>query len=208
MQSHIINYFFSSKTVQVLFWTLLHSLWQAIACALLAAIILISTKRSGTALRYKLLCSVLISFITVSLFTFCYEIYAVAHYNNTTGQTAIVFSHNIAFINNRPVNFIEKLISVLQPYENIIVLAWLVIILIKSLGLLGGLYGVYVLKSRQAFDAGEYWNERMHMLAKKTGIKKHVVLLKSFIAEIPMVVGYIRPVILFPAAALTALAPG
>jgi bla regulator protein BlaR1 len=207
MQSHLINYLFSSKTIQVLFWTLMHSLWQGIVFALLAALILMSTKRSGTALRYKLLSSVLISFIIVSLFTFCYQIYSVPHYTNTSVQTAIIFSNNITVTNNHSGNFIEKLIAVLQQYENSIVLIWLVIILIKCLGLIRGLCSVHVLKHRQVFDAGEYWDDRLKTLAAIAGIKKQILLLKSTIAKVPMVLGYFKPVILFPAAALTALAP-
>ena len=128
-------------------------------------------------------------------------------YTNTSGQTAIAFSNNVTVTNNHSVNFVERIIAALQSYENIIVFLWLVIILIKCLGLINGLYGVYVLKHRQVFDAGEYWNERMHVLAKAAGIKRPVIFLKSFIAKVPMVIGYFKPVILFPAAALTALAP-
>jgi len=207
MQNRLINYLFTNETVQVLFWTLVHSLWQGIVFAFFTAIILMSTKKSATALRYKLLSSVLILFIITSAFTFCYEVLSIINYNSEAYKPVVAFSSAAVAVNNRSISIIEKLISVLQPYENLIVLIWFTIIIIKCFGLVKGLRDVYILKHRQVFNAGEYWNNRLQILAENSGIKKQIQLLKSAIAKVPMVVGYFKPVILFPAAALTALAP-
>jgi len=207
MQNRLINYLFTNETVQVLFWTLVHSLWQGIVFAFFTAIILMSTKKSATALRYKLLSSVLILFIITSAFTFCYEVLSIINYNSGAYKPVVAFSSAAVAVNNRSISIIEKLISVLQPYENLIVLIWFTIIIIKCFGLVKGLRDVYILKHRQVFNAGEYWNNRLQILAENSGIKKQIQLLKSAIAKVPMVVGYFKPVILFPAAALTALAP-
>lgn len=206
MRNLFINYFFNYQTIQVLFWTLIHSLWQGIVFAFFTAIILMSTKKSATALRYKLLSSVLILFIITTAITFCYEVSTIVNYNVQSHQPVIAVPM-AAVAMNHSANIIEKIISVLQPYESLIVLTWFAIIIIKSIGLMKGLRDVYVLKHRQIFDAGEYWNTRLKILAKNSGIKKQIQLLKSAIAKVPMVVGYFKPVILFPAAALTALAP-
>ncbi len=207
MRNLFINYLFSYQSMQVLFWTLIHSLWQGIVFAFFTAIILLSTKKSATALRYKLLSSVLMLFIITSAVTFCYEVASVRNYNTESYKPVIASSIANVVINNSSVSIIEKLISFLQAYENLIVLSWFAVIILKCVGLIKGLHDVYILKHREVFDAGQYWNSRLQILAENAGIKKQIQLLKSQIAKVPMVVGYFKPVILFPAAALTALAP-
>jgi beta-lactamase regulating signal transducer with metallopeptidase domain len=197
----------SAETIQVLFWTLIHSLWQGIVFAFFTAIILTSTKKSNTSLRYKLLSATLLLFVITSLLTLGYELYEVNNNTQVLNNGLPVVAYTSSSVNNFSLSFIEKIIALLQPYESIIVLAWFVVIALKSVSLLNGLRNTYGLKHKNVFDAGEYWNNQIKLLAKKTGIKKPVVLLKSFVAEVPMVIGYFKPVILFPASALTALAP-
>ncbi len=79
------------------------------------------------------------------------------------------------------------------------------IVVLKCVNMLAGLRYVYLFKHKQVFDAGKFWNDRLKELAAKLGITKPILFLKSAIAEIPMTAGYFKPVILFPAAALTNL---
>jgi bla regulator protein BlaR1 len=202
-----MNYLLTNERMQVLFWTLIHSLWQGIIFAFITGIILISTKRSTTALRYKLLSSVLVLFIITSICTFFYEVFSITNHEAVSYKTVAAFAHTTVTVNNHAANVIESVLSFLKPYENLIVLIWFAIIIIKCLGLVKGLREVYMLKHCQVFNAGEYWSDRLQVLAKKTGIKKQILLLKSTLAKVPMAIGYFKPVILFPAAALTALAP-
>ena len=51
-------------------WTLLHSLWQGLALAVIAGIVIVFSKKAGAALRYNLLCCLMIIFIIVSGYTF------------------------------------------------------------------------------------------------------------------------------------------
>jgi beta-lactamase regulating signal transducer with metallopeptidase domain len=206
MQPYLVQ-LLSGETIQVLFWTLIHSLWQGIVFAFFTAIILTSTKKSNTSLRYKLLSASLLLFVVTSLLTLCYELYAVSNNNEVNINTSPIIAYTTSSANNFSLNFIEKIIALLQPYESVIVLAWFVVIALKSINFLAGLRNIYRLKHKNVFDAGEYWNQQIKLLAVKAGVKKPVVLLKSFVAEIPMVIGYFKPVILFPASALTALAP-
>ncbi len=207
MQSYLIKYFFSNETIQVLFWTLIHSLWQGIMLAIFAAIILMCTKKTGTQLRCKLLSRTLALFIILSLCTFFYELSVATNNDSSMYKLNMANLTNTFLIVGSQLSFTERLISFFQPYENFIVLAWIIVIAFKCFGFLTGLRNIYILKHRKVFDAGEYWNDRLNLLIQNTGIKKPVILLKSFIAEIPMVVGYFKPIILFPAAALTSLAP-
>lgn len=206
MQLHVIKYVLTNETIHALFWTLVHSLWQGILLAFVTGIILMLSKKSGAALRYKLFSVVLLAFIFISVFTFYYEINF-----SVESKKVIPFITNNAITANTNVNIkhepnlTEKIILFFQSGEDLIVLAWILIIILKSIRLLTGLRKIHLLKYSHVFDAGEYWNCRLKELAAKIGVTKPVVLLKSAIAEIPMVAGHLKPIILFPAVALTAL---
>src|ERR1700744_2543518 len=52
--------------VRALGWALLHSLWQGLIIAVLAGVILILTKKAKAALRYNLLCCLLLLSLGIS----------------------------------------------------------------------------------------------------------------------------------------------
>ena len=61
------------------------------------------------------------------------------------------------------------------------------------------------LRTRGAFAAPTEWRERLDHLAAAMGVRRHVVLLESCLAEVPVVIGYLRPVILLPVGMLAGL---
>src|SRR5580658_10482191 len=65
-------------------WTLLHSLWQGLLLALIAGGIMVMTKKASSALRYNLLCALLLVFLAASTYTFYSELH-----KNTAATPAI-----------------------------------------------------------------------------------------------------------------------
>ena len=53
----------SNEVLQAVCWTLLHSLWQGLIAAVIAALIVTFTKRSAASVRYNLLMAVLFLFV-------------------------------------------------------------------------------------------------------------------------------------------------
>jgi GWxTD domain-containing protein len=53
--------------------------------------------------------------------------------------------------------------------------------------------------------ATEFWQGRIHRLAAQVRVSRPVTLLESCLAEVPAVVGYVRPVILMPVGLMTGL---
>ncbi|HJT87838.1 MAG TPA: GWxTD domain-containing protein, partial [Bryobacteraceae bacterium] len=64
------------------------------------------------------------------------------------------------------------------------------------------------LRRRGVRPAPEHWQERLQVLARRLGVGRRTALLESWLAEVPAVVGHLRPVILVPAGLLTGLPPG
>ena len=54
---------FSNEVLQAACWTLIHSLWQGVIAAVMAALIITFTKKSAASVRYNLLIAVLFVFV-------------------------------------------------------------------------------------------------------------------------------------------------
>ena len=65
--------YISDHTIHAICWTLIHSLWIGLAIALLAGLVILLTRKSSAALRYNLLCGVLVLFTLAAGVTFCLE---------------------------------------------------------------------------------------------------------------------------------------
>ncbi|HEX5150013.1 MAG TPA: M56 family metallopeptidase [Parafilimonas sp.] len=204
-----MKYFFTNEITHALFYTLVHSLWQGLALAMIAGAVLMFTKKSTPAFRYNSLCILLIIFIACNLITFYYELKLADEYASSK-LTSLIAAVTInvpgsAHIDRHPISVIGRIIQTIKPYENLIVFAWFVIIFLKCTYLVAGFKQIHVLKNRQVTDAGEYWNNRVKEFARRIGVKKPVTLMRSALAKIPMVTGHLKPVILIPASLLTAL---
>jgi beta-lactamase regulating signal transducer with metallopeptidase domain len=84
---------------------------------------------------------------------------------------------------------------------------WLIGVLVLSLRLLFGWIGVGRAKRRGVQPAGSQWQTMLAALAQRLRVRQTVKLLESAVAEVPTVIGWLRPVILLPASALSGLTP-
>lgn len=83
--------------------------------------------------------------------------------------------------------------------------AWLGGVLLLSLLHLGGWWQVQRLRRIAVTPVPTEWQERANDLCRTLGIKKVVKILRSTAVEVPATIGWLQPVILIPASALTAL---
>src|ERR1700761_2797421 len=79
MQPSILHIILSDGAAKAVCWTLVHSTWEGIAAALLAALIILSTRKRAATLRYNLLTADLLLFLLGAGFTFCYELSRSGH---------------------------------------------------------------------------------------------------------------------------------
>jgi hypothetical protein len=189
MYPQLIRYVLSNDTIHALFLTLMHSLWQGVVLAIAVGLILTFTKRSTSAVRYNLLCTALLLFIIGSALTFYCEI-------NLTSKTSSPAITTITPETNSPIattggqrQLFGRLITFITLNEDVIVLFWCLIIVVKCIRLLSSLRTIDLLKRKYVSAAGEYWNGQLKQLAKKIGLQTPVKLLKSAVAKVPMVAG-------------------
>ena len=189
------------------FTTLAHSLWLGVVMALFAGIIIILTNRSASILRYKLLTGLLVLFTAGMAYIF---------YDALTSNTKTFSAGNIAAgtagTGIQQVQDIQPqkdlfntLLFFIETNANTIVFIWFIVICFKCTRLISGLRALNRLKKTSMPEAGTWWIERMNELAARIGITKQVTLLQSSLTKIPMVIGHLKPVILFPIGILNAL---
>jgi len=120
--------------------------------------------------------------------------------------SAVPDSVNLPF-HPSPVPWHERVVSVLQPALPYVVLGWLVGVFGLSAWHLGGWAQLQRLRRRMVRTLGNPLQRRLAELSDRLGMHRAIGLLESALVEVPTVVGWLRPVILLPASALTGLPP-
>lgn len=190
--------------------TLFHSLWLGILLSLLVAVIMFSTRKAAASLRYNLLTGSLLLFVIATTVIFCKSLGLQDGATDTnlivaTANEPAQISPSVAVLQDNMLSGVNNLLEVWNAYAAQIVLVWFLIICAKSIQLFVGLNGVYHLRSTKVYAAGNRWDEKIGVLANRMGVKQTVSLLQSGIAQVPMAVGYFKPLVLIPLGLLNGL---
>jgi len=210
----ILNNPVIQKIVLSLCWTLIHSLWQGLVLASLAGVVLMLTRKSRPSLRYNVLTALLFLFALASGYTFCVEWNAaVLSARVSSGaefsKSAWLFSASAANSAAKAVAgkdlIVNELISFLNINAHWIVVLWFVVFSLKSLKAASGIFYVNQIRTRSIHEVEEKWLWHLRQLAQKIGLYDRVGLVASEIVTVPMVTGFIRPMIIVPIGFLTDL---
>jgi len=217
----MISFILSEKVTYALGWVVFHSLWQAVLIAIVSGILLIVLRKKSSVVKYWLANFSLLSVLLAAIITFI--IYS-NHYQNTVDLSFTPVDYNASEVskvvhdlNCEPTDFasiqsngIQKLSwSGFKDYINrniyLIVTFWLLGVSVFLIKLLGGISYIYYLKAKMNFPPDEYWTEMLEKIKSKAGIRKSIELVESALVRTPIVVGYLKPMILFPIGAINRL---
>ena len=197
----LLESWIATPLVQSLGWTLLHSLWEgAIVWAALAAAL--GAIRSARA-RYAAAC--------VAMLVMLGGAGATAIHLMPDGRYGASGSLPPALA---PWNVRTKLdgagplslgLAAIVPW---LVPIWMLGVWVFALGHLAGWISVGRLRRRGVCCAPEVWQKNLVRLSARLGLGRPIQLLESCLAEIPMVIGHIRPAILMPIGLLAGLPSG
>ncbi len=102
-------------------------------------------------------------------------------------------------------------LAVFKEYFNrnlpLILIIWVLGVTVFLLRLLGGLSYIHYLRNRMNFPTDEYWTDLILDLSKRAGLKQSVELVESAMVRTPMVLGHLKPMILFPMGVINRLSP-
>ena len=212
MKTTFFNPYVSGHAIKAICWTFIHSLWIGIIAAALAGLVIATTRKATANLRYRLLCGIMMLFVAATTFTFFAELDRPVHTNtlitlssNATGQTVINTVNADVTIDG--FNY-TRAVYFLDQYSAWIFAAWLLCFAFKSVKLTRELLYVRRVRSVNVFDIGDEWQNKVSAFAGKLGIMQFIGIKESGLINIPVTVGYLKPIILLPAGMIMQLSPG
>jgi beta-lactamase regulating signal transducer with metallopeptidase domain len=201
-------------------WTVLHSLWQGAVISLLLAAALTSLRNRSPQARYlaaliamsALLASAAATFEWVSART---ETRAhplsTLDDGNHNGQPAFERLDSTTPIGRQaefaphPMSSAPSATAWIEPALPLIAVSWAAGVLLFSCWNLGGWIAAQRLRAIRVQPADHSLASLTQTLAGRLGLRRPVRVLISLVAQTPMVIGWLRPVLLIPAALLTGL---
>jgi len=191
-----------SRTVDAVAWALVHFIWQGAAVALAAFVAGWVLRHSRPERRYALHCGALALMLLAPLVTF-FALRAPAADSTIAAVEAPVQLGNVAVA--APVATARSNTAV--AWLPLLVAIWLAGVAILSLRSLGGWVLAQRLKTWKTGLAAEPIQDAARRLRGQLGMRHGVRVLSSAVAQVPLAIGWLRPVILLPVSALTALTP-
>ena len=224
----LLEQFGSPGLMRALGWTLLHSLWQGALVALAAAALLMLLHRHAAALRYKVAAGALLTLLALSGLTFGYYFStfrtapdraallfaAPTDAPTTTDETDGQSAGGAAAAPTAPATplaagRLRQLLLAGQAYLErnmpVVVVAWLLGMLAMTLRFLSGLAYVQRLRRYRVAALPAEWQTRLDALVARTALRRPVRILASGLVPGPLVVGWLKPVVLLPISAASGL---
>ncbi len=222
----------NSKLVENLGWTLVHSVWQVGFVALVLFLILRLFKNLTANARYFFSVCALGFVLVLPLATFV-RLANVSAQNQSSDkifnaeasnslQNKEQAPENFTFSANNKLqaanssdedaffsfanlqkNFKQNLVSTLP----ILVLLWIFGVGFFAFRLCGGVWQLHKYKTREISTPDKHWQERFSILCEKLRITQTVKLLQSNRIETPIVVGWLKPLILVPTSVFLQMNP-
>jgi len=184
-------------------WTLVHSLWEGavVALALGAALLLLRSSRA----RYIAGCAAMLALLTGFFLTFRIVL-AEQRIQGAIGQ-ALPLPNIPAGLGD---GFIVANVRRFHAADYLPWLApiWIAGVLFFHARGLASWIGARSLRRRGVCAAAQSYQALLDRLAARLRLSRPVTLLESCLAEVPVVIGYLRPVILMPVGLLAGLPAG
>ena len=202
---------------------LLHTLWQGALICVVTALLLEWRRNAGATFRYATYCIALLLLVTATIATFVWSIpsarpttatYAFSSADSdemfasepaqddlaARPTTAVLFKTPLVVEGNTTVFSLKHLLNFLASW---VAIAWLVVVPILLIRLLANYTNVRMVHLRHTTPALDSMQEIARSLCERMRYHRTVRLLVSTRVIVPMVIGWVKPVVLLPAAFLT-----
>ncbi len=193
----------SNPILNSLALTLLHFVWQGVLVALVLKSVLMITSTQKAQLRYGFASLAMLANLLLPIATF-FVIYT-PEYLQIASQLQIMPLVNAGFsLNQHNGSVWHSNLIELFPYISIL---WITVVGFLSCKLLLELYAVNQLPKSNFILADKTLTARFGRLVSQINLKKSPELIISLKTDVPMAIGWLKPVVLIPASMLTGLTP-
>ena len=220
----------NSQLIENLGWTLLHSIWQIGFVALWVFLLLRLLAKSSANSRYLAAIFALVLAFALPAATFFWisndSKKATQNFTNVTSKNTAIFERrtqpveefspnkNAAAFETKDKNFFVSIENIqngfaknFPTFSPFLVGLWLLGMAFFALRFSGGVLQLHIYKTRGNSEMNKDWQTKFESLCDKLQIKQTVKLLQSNIVETPMVIGWLKPVILVPASVFLQITP-
>ena len=225
----VIDQLLREPAAQAMGWALLHFIWQGTLVAALTALVLACLCQDAADIRY------VVSSIGLSLMLTLPAVTAVQLWRSDGSRDSVPVASGLSrkeaadfrlkagatrkaeattlnaavATDMRPAPSRSRLFDSLriESWLPMLVLAWICGVVILSLRLVSGWVWVQRMKSHGTSTVEDGWDVIAARLSRRLHVARTVRLLRSTLVEVPTVIGWLKPVILLPASALSGLNP-
>jgi TonB family protein len=193
-----------SAFVEALGWTLLHFLWQGLVIGLVYAGAMFTLKEASANARYWTGMMTLAAMLAAPLLTISVQFDAATSAFGVTPVAVVSGAVTAAATGPDLLSTIEQRVESLLPWA---VLAWFVGVMLLSGRLALDFVRIRRLAMVDVAPLSPELQRAVDRLVESLQIRSAVRVLESARVAVPMVVGWLRPVILLPPSALMGLTP-
>jgi beta-lactamase regulating signal transducer with metallopeptidase domain/transcriptional regulator NrdR family protein len=207
---------FNQEVVEIISQTLISVLWQGAVLSIILALILLSINKHKARVRYIISIVFLFSFALLAVFN---SYFIAKEYNednlviqNEAGTYPKIIIDQTINSNSNAIqqsNILHEIGKstdyIVTYYSQYIFLIWFLGMLIYSSKLLFGLLFIKRLRKTGILISDRFLLQKFQQLKKSMGIKKSVKIATSIKAAVPMVIGYLKPIIIIPSNIVTTL---
>jgi len=182
-------------------WTLIHSLWEGAAISVAVGLLLSMTRSART--RYAAACAALVAILASAGVTFVRLLpEGIQGLGRALPLAAPFWNLQPGMLPSGPAHSgIAAAVPWLAPL-------WIMGVWVFMLAQVAGGVASSRLRRRGVCCASERWQTELLRLRVQLGLSRPVQLLESCLADVPLVVGHVRPAILMPIGLLVGLPSG
>ena len=194
--------FISEETIHTLAWTVLHSLWQGLLIALVFSLVYYNLKNKSSRFKYHLAIAALFAVVISIAYTFVslYEVESSQSFQEFSVPTTVLTSSDTYQMSLKvnATNWFEQSLSFLDANSSYVVGIWIFGLFFFLLKMLFGLYAVNQIRFSAQTIKNKSWQEKIDRFLVNLGSNKSVEIAQSSLIKIPMMIGFFKPMILFP----------
>jgi bla regulator protein blaR1 len=190
--------------VATLGWTLLHFLWQGAVAGVLFGLALAVTARASALTRYRVACVFLALLAACPVITF---FWLSPDYSSNAGVMELKGPATMAILTSAAASAASDWRALIDPWLPWAVLCWAAGVTFMTGRLLVEWREVRRLTQLDIEPLTAAWQRRVARLRASLGVRRAVRVLQSARVHVPLVIGWLKPVILVPVGAFAGLTP-
>jgi beta-lactamase regulating signal transducer with metallopeptidase domain len=198
-------------------WALVHSIWQGAAVAAVFSVARLALRHASANARYLSSCVALFSLVAAPVVTFfCAPIASpsipqpsplISHTLNRELGVRLTTPMRPLGMRTAGPQYLSRSGEFLDQALPWVLQFWVLGVLAFSCRWFHGSRWIRHIRSNDTEPLDQEWTSRLRILSQKLDILRPVRLFKSALVDVPLVIGWLRPVILLPASALSGLTP-